>query len=78
MCREEITSPANLVLALYWDGMRKLFLHNWEAAYSGFEEAARVAHENGYAALMAVATIARGWALARRGLLEEDVSRILQ
>jgi class 3 adenylate cyclase/tetratricopeptide (TPR) repeat protein len=78
MCRQEIASPSNLVLALYSDGMRKLFLHNWEAAYSGFEEAVRVAHENSYTASMAVATIAREWALARRGPLEERLSQILQ
>jgi class 3 adenylate cyclase/tetratricopeptide (TPR) repeat protein len=78
MCREEIASPSNLALALYWDGMRKLFLHNWEAAYSGFEGAVRVAHENGYTAVLMVATIARDWAFARRGQLQQGLSQILQ
>jgi predicted ATPase len=72
--REIIASPSDLVATLFWSALLHLLLGNPQTAYQRLDEAGRLAGDHGLIALAPIQGVARGWALAEIGQIEEALS----
>lgn len=64
--------------ALYWDSLVRQFTGQWDVLRERIEVAISMATEHGFALVLGVGPIMRGWALVTEGQAEEGVRQISQ
>ena len=64
--------------ALYWDSLVRQFTGQWDVLRERIEVAISMATEHGFALVLAVGPIMRGWALVTDGKTEEGIQQISQ
>jgi predicted ATPase len=64
--------------SLYWDSLVRQFTGQWEVLRERIQVAIQMATENGFALVLGVGPIMRGWALVKEGQTEEGIKDICQ
>jgi class 3 adenylate cyclase/predicted ATPase len=64
--------------SLYWDSLARQFTGQWDVLRERIEVAIKLATEHGFALVLGVGTIMRGWALVNEGRAEEGIKDIRQ
>ena len=64
--------------SLYWDSLLRQFTGQWDVLRERIEVAISMATEHGFALVLAVGPIMRGWALVTEGQAEEGIRQISQ
>jgi predicted ATPase/class 3 adenylate cyclase len=64
--------------ALYWDSLVRQFTGQWDVLRERIEIAISMATEHGFALVLGVGPIMRGWALVTEGQAEEGIRQISQ
>ena len=62
--------------SLYWDSLVRQFTGQWDVLRERIEVAISMAMEHGFALVLGVGRIMRGWALVTEGRAEESISQI--
>jgi predicted ATPase len=64
--------------SLYWDSLVRQFTGQWDVLRDRIETAISMATEHGFALVLGVGPIMRGWALVAEGRAEEGIKQISQ
>jgi class 3 adenylate cyclase/predicted ATPase len=64
--------------SLYWDSLVRQFTGQWDVLRDRIETAISMATEHGFALVLGVGPIMRGWALVAEGQAEEGIKQISQ
>jgi predicted ATPase len=64
--------------SLYWDSLLRQFTGQWDVLCERIEVAVSMATEHGFAIVLGVGPIMRGWALVAEGRAEEGIKEISQ
>ena len=64
--------------SLYWDSLLRQFTGQWDVLRERIEVAISMATEHGFALVLGVGSIMRGWALVTEGRAEEGIRQISQ
>ena len=64
--------------SLYWDSLLRQFTGQWDVLRERIEVAISMAKEHGFALVLGVGSIMRGWALVTEGRAEEGIRQISQ
>jgi predicted ATPase len=75
---QEINHPFSLAVVWITNTWLQQFLHEAQAVQQRAEALITLCNEQGFSALLAVAIVRRGWALAEQGQAEEGINQIQQ
>jgi len=75
---EDVSHPFSLDFALCYNAVLYQFCRDEQRVEELTEAAIRLSTEQGFVHWLAMATILRGWVLAKRGQSEEGIARIRQ
>jgi predicted ATPase/class 3 adenylate cyclase len=64
--------------ALYWDSLVRQFTGQWDVLRERIEVAISMATEHGFALVLGVGPVMRGWSLVTEGRVEEGIKQIRQ
>ena len=75
---QELPQPFSLAFALTWAALLHQHRREWQATQERAEAAIALSAEQGFPNYLALGTLARGWALAEQGQIEEGIAQIRQ
>ncbi len=75
---KEVANLYTQARSLYWDSLVRQFTGQWEVLRERIQVAIKMATEHGFALVLGVGPIMRGWALVNEGHAEEGIKDISQ